>query len=120
MPRWGQLGCNGFIILDGSSKQRIVTKATSPFLQVRGLAFQHVEVLLSALLTGQKLPAVCPGQSVEIFGLQGSKHLNGMNGVCVEPASQKDDKSPARATIRLRSGKKVSIKVTNLKVQNEG
>ena len=33
MPRWGQLGCNGFIILD--SQLGVVCEQTSAFLEVR-------------------------------------------------------------------------------------
>ena len=32
MPRWGQLGCSGFIILD--QRHSVVCKATAPFLEV--------------------------------------------------------------------------------------
>ncbi|MGB1600142.1 MAG: hypothetical protein ACPIOQ_45770, partial [Promethearchaeia archaeon] len=49
MPRWGQLGCSGFIVLDGD--KRVVSKCTTAFLQMKSLAFSHVEALLDALLT---------------------------------------------------------------------
>ena len=62
MPRWGQLGCSGFIVLD--SDKRVVSKCTTAFLQMKNLAFSHVEALLDALLTGSPVPKVCPGQCV--------------------------------------------------------
>lgn len=55
-PTWGQLGCNGFIVLDGLGN--VVCPATSAFLKVRGAAFEHVELLLDALLTSHSLDAV--------------------------------------------------------------
>jgi len=52
MPTWGQLGCNGFIILDGS--HNVVCRASRAFLQVKDAAFRHVETLLSALFEVQQ------------------------------------------------------------------
>lgn len=54
MPRWGQLGCNGFIVLDGSHS--VTCKATAPFLEVGETAFQHVEALLNAMLDAPPVP----------------------------------------------------------------
>lgn len=48
MPKWGQLGCNGFIILDGSHS--VVCSATRAFLKVKEAAFRHTETILSALI----------------------------------------------------------------------
>ena len=45
MPAWGQLGCNGFIVIDGSHS--VVCKATRAYLEVKETAFRHVETLLS-------------------------------------------------------------------------
>ena len=47
-PEWGQLGCNGFILLDKDMK--VVCRKTAAFLQVRERAFEQVESLLSSLL----------------------------------------------------------------------
>tara|TARA_B100000767_G_C19413618_1_gene388995 strand:+ start:224 stop:358 length:135 start_codon:yes stop_codon:yes gene_type:complete len=33
MPKWGQLGCQGFIV--GDSRHSIVCKSTSAFMQAR-------------------------------------------------------------------------------------
>ena len=55
-PTWGQLGCSGFIVLDGLGN--VVCPATSAFLKVRESAFEHVELLLDALLTSHSLDAV--------------------------------------------------------------
>lgn len=44
MPEYGQLGCQGFIVLDAEHK--VLSKATSPFNEDRRRAFMHVETLL--------------------------------------------------------------------------
>lgn len=49
-PKWGQLGCNGFIVLD--QRHSVVCKATSAYMQVREKAFKHVETLIDTLLGG--------------------------------------------------------------------
>ena len=41
MPRWGQLGCQGSIVLDGAGA--VVCKTTPAFLEVEDLAFGFVE-----------------------------------------------------------------------------
>lgn len=52
MPTWGQLGCNGFIVIDGSDN--VVCDATAAYLEVREDAFKHVEQLLDSMLGAQK------------------------------------------------------------------
>jgi len=54
MPAWGQLGCNGFIVLDASHS--VVCKASKAYLEVKSAAFRHVETLLSALIVEKPLP----------------------------------------------------------------
>lgn len=44
MPEYGQLGCQGFIVLDAEHK--VLSKATSPFSDNQRKAFMHVETLL--------------------------------------------------------------------------
>lgn len=44
MPQYGQLGCNGFIVLDAD--HNVLSKATSPFNENPKRAFKHVETLL--------------------------------------------------------------------------
>lgn len=45
MPEYGQLGCQGFIVLDAEHK--VLSKATSPFNENQRRAFMHVETLLA-------------------------------------------------------------------------
>lgn len=51
MPMWGQLGCSGFILIDGAD--RVICNATSRYLDVHEDAFRHVETLLDAYLEKQ-------------------------------------------------------------------
>ncbi|CAK0877452.1 unnamed protein product, partial [Prorocentrum cordatum] len=83
MPDYGQLGCQGFIVLDREHKA--VARSTSPFMQVRELAFRHVEALLDAVVAGLPPPAVCPGEFVELIRPpEGRPDLRGAAGVVVE------------------------------------
>ena len=103
MPRWGQLGCNGFIMLKAARKeatkegsaaghqQDVLSRRTAAFMQVRDLAFRHVEALLDATLQGRPQPGVCPGQYVRIVGLTNAAELNGQVGVCVAAATPDDN-----------------------------
>jgi hypothetical protein len=84
MPRWGQLGCNGFIVMDG--ERNVVSKATTPFLQMRGLAFDHVENLLDAMLAGDVLPSVCVGQCVVLVDDVHDSSKRGKQGVVIAAA----------------------------------
>mmetsp|Transcript_72444 Transcript_72444/g.167823 ORF Transcript_72444/g.167823 Transcript_72444/m.167823 type:complete len:372 (+) Transcript_72444:123-1238(+) len=83
MPTYGQLGCQGFIVLDAN--QKVVSRATSPFMQVRGLAFEHVEALLDALCQQKPLPPVCPGETMELVEAPPEQpRLKGSRGICVK------------------------------------
>lgn len=63
MPRWGQLGCNGFIVLD--SKQQVVVPQTAAFLEVRSRAFRDVEQHLDKLLGDEATQSASGEQSEE-------------------------------------------------------
>ena len=86
-PRWGQLGCSGFIIVD--AQKRIVTKATAAYLQVKELASGHVEVLLDALLAGAAALSVYPGQAVALDIVNEPKK-HGNKGVVLDTVDQVD------------------------------
>jgi len=60
MPTWGQLGCNGLIVIDGSDV--VVCKASPAFLEVKQAAFRHVETLLTALIESKPAPAMKSGR----------------------------------------------------------
>ena len=79
-PRWGQLGCSGFIVLDASG--RVVNPCTSAYLEVRQRAFRDLEARIDALLPDAP-PALVPGQRVRLQGLS-KGDLNGQVGVIVE------------------------------------
>jgi hypothetical protein len=112
MPSWGQLGCNGFIVLD--QEHRVVASATAPFQQVRGLAFKHVETLVDALADGEPVPAFCPGQFIHLRALT-TASLNGQLGVCLTPS-----KDPGtRVEVQLQSGRKIKVLPKNLAAASE-
>eukprot|EP00968_Pinguiococcus_pyrenoidosus_P001176 scaffold53_cov193-Pinguiococcus_pyrenoidosus.AAC.13 len=48
MPRFGQLGCSGFVVLD--SEARVVSGATRAFLEAGEAAFRDLEVTLAHIL----------------------------------------------------------------------
>ena len=96
MPRWGQLGCSGFIVLDG--QRRVVSPATAAFMQLRELAFAHVETLLDALLAGAAVPTVCPAQCVVLDKVDDPKK-RGMRGVALDATDPS-----GKCTVFLLSG----------------
>jgi hypothetical protein len=124
MPKWGQLGCSGFIILD--AQRRVVCPATAAFLKMRGLAFAHVEALLDALMAakfskvhykvtfnsenawaltfenicqGEAVPTVCPAQFVVLDKVEDPKKM-GMRGVALDAT----DPSSGKCNVFLLSG----------------
>lgn len=105
-PKWGQLGCNGFIVLD--AELRVVCDATSAFLEIRELAFAHVEALVNALVAGAAIPRVCPGQQIVLQGLKKAE-LNGLPGLCVGPVAE-----DGRCGVALADGRRLSVKVENI------
>lgn len=89
LPNYGQLGCSGFIILDAD--HRAVSTSTSAFMEVRQLAFKHVETLLDAVRLDQAVPAVCPGEFCHLlYPPRGQERLKGEPGVCVAATADED------------------------------
>lgn len=111
-PRWGQLGCNGFIVLDGQGK--VACRKTSAYLEVHEQAFSHVESLLGPLINGAPLPALCPGQHVEIFGLSRAE-LNGTRGFVVEQSGSTD----GRCCVATYFGQRLAVREANVRVLGE-
>lgn len=112
MPRWGQLGCSGFIIL-GSGDQRIITPKTSAYLEVEDQAFRQVESILDAELSGNQC-SVHPGDYVKLVGLQNSPELNNTHGLVISSA---DHDESGRVVVQLIDEKReLRIKAANLEV----
>ena len=110
MPSYGQLGCGGFIVLD--SEHKVVSSCTSAFMQVRELAFKHVEALLDALAEGRaQMPWPCPGELLTVKGLQASPELNGQTAVCIAAAPAG---AGERTTVELQSGRSIRVRPSNL------
>ena len=81
MPRWGQLGCQGFIVGDG--RHSVVCKRTVAFMEVREIAFRHCETLVDALIGKDSAPSLAslatlhPGAIVRLHSLSAKPELNG-------------------------------------------
>jgi hypothetical protein len=108
-PQWGQLGCNGFIVLDAQGK--VACRQTSAFLEVQELAFAHVESILDAMLANGPLPTLSPGQHVELHGLSRAE-LNGTRGYVIEAA----DATTGRCAVQTYFGKRLSVRPENLRL----
>mmetsp|Transcript_47899 Transcript_47899/g.89694 ORF Transcript_47899/g.89694 Transcript_47899/m.89694 type:complete len:361 (-) Transcript_47899:213-1295(-) len=105
MPSYGQLGCQGFIILD--KEHNVVSDGTTPFMQVRSLAFQHVEALLQAVCKNLPLPDLCPGEMAVLLGApKGLEKLKGSRGVCVKVQDDKVDFAFLEGSLQ---GKMISV-----------
>ena len=84
-PKWGQLGCNGFIILNASGG--VACKATSPYLEVRDDAFLHVESLLEQLLREQApAPPLASAADPALLELGSRDESSGLRGVGPPPS----------------------------------
>jgi len=93
-PPYGQLGCGGFVLLDNQG--RFLSPKTPSFMELRGLAFKHVEGMVDWIIRekpkeevqSSKLPRILPGDFVEVrssvVDTQSSKLPQGAPGVCVE------------------------------------
>lgn len=115
MPRWGQLGCSGFIIL-GSGDQRIITPKTSAFLEVEEQAFRQVESILDAELSGKQC-TVHPGDYVKLVGLEKAPELNNTIGLVITSA---DNEETGRCVVELIDAQKeIRVKAKNLQVLNK-
>jgi len=114
VPSWGQLGCNGFIVLDAIHS--VACAETAAFLQLRELAFAHVEALVDALAAGGRLPRVCPGQLFRLRGLPPRyASANGQHGLILSKAA-----ADGRWQVQLRSGQRLRVQLENLDTGETG
>mmetsp|Transcript_10970 Transcript_10970/g.16387 ORF Transcript_10970/g.16387 Transcript_10970/m.16387 type:complete len:179 (+) Transcript_10970:196-732(+) len=74
MPRFGQLGCQGFIIFDQNAK--MVLPKSAKYLDVHDRAFEDVEFQLETLLSKGELNLLKENQRVELTRLR----LGSLNG----------------------------------------
>lgn len=107
-PRWGQLGCNGFIVLGADGK--VVNPKTSAYLEVNELAFRHVESILDSLVSGSAPASLAPGQHVELHGLAKAA-LNGTRGFVVDAPSA----ATGRVAVETYFGKRLAVKLENVR-----
>lgn len=111
MPRWGQLGCSGFIIL-AAGDQQVITPKTSAFLEVEERAFRQVESILDAELSGLQ-SSVHPGDFVRLMGLVNAPELNDTIALVVSSA----DRQTGRFKVQLTdSQREIGLKEKNMVV----
>ena len=119
MPRWGQLGCQGFIVGDG--RHSVVCKKTVAFMEVREIAFRHCETLVDALIGKESaaslasLATLHPGAIVRLHSLSAKPELNGMQAIVLEAATAANDE---RCAVQLRDGRGLRVKPANLRAAN--
>jgi len=104
MPAWGQLGCNGFIVIDGSHS--VVCKASRAYLEVKSAAFRHVETLLSALIVEKPLPPTQESGRVDAS----------VGGACATVRFGADGKAEAAEAESSGTGTGTPSKVASVKV----
>lgn len=111
MPTWGQLGCNGFIVLDGNHS--VVCRASPAFLEVREAAFRHVETLLDALIGAKTVPKLAPGRvDPAVGGKCAEVRFGEEDGACKEAECQDcDDGARKRQATDASAVKVPSVKV---------
>lgn len=109
-PRWGQLGCNGFILLDAEG--RVACRKTAPFLEQGEAAFVQAESLLRSLLPLEPARGISAGRHVELRGLS-SPEMNGTRGYVIE-------KGEATSCVILTyRGKRVEANAENVRFLDE-
>ncbi|CAD7922884.1 unnamed protein product [Amoebophrya sp. A120] len=108
LPRYGQLGCQGFVMFDRNLEMKHAE--TSSFLQVKQLAFENVEQLLDSMIQRDAIPPfLCPGEMCVIQKLENRKDLNGRNVICLQSA---DDNT---YVVTPGGGKQLRLKAENLR-----
>mmetsp|Transcript_15637 Transcript_15637/g.27429 ORF Transcript_15637/g.27429 Transcript_15637/m.27429 type:complete len:145 (+) Transcript_15637:305-739(+) len=112
MPKWGQLGCQGFIILDSSGN--VVCEKTPAFVEVQKLSFMYVEMALNSLLAKQPIPAVGPGVKVRVEASAQHPHLKGSFGTCISC-----EKSDGKCHVKLGWFRTAWIDRAHLTTENE-
>jgi len=99
-PKWGQLGCNGFIVLDSTGK--VAHRQTSAYLEVKELAFAHVESLLESLFEDAAPPPLASplraaGEQAYEANYETAEKFDRVTGGCVQPkAGGGEEEMPER------------------------
>ena len=109
-----QLGCSGFIVLDGEG--RFLTTKSPAFLDQRERAFRAVERLLAPLLekggpVEDATRAFAEGAAVEITGVS-NPFYEGARGTVVE--TPRDVGRKGRVAVELADGRVIAIRAANL------
>lgn len=116
MPRKGQLGCNGFIILDGDLNP--VSACTSAWQEVRDRAFKDVEKILTTTLKRQESGSKSDGAA---GGCKAGKQNGGYaSGACDQALKDCSTCQPPSSVPQVLSLKGVpSVKVASMDAEHE-
>lgn len=120
MPTWGQLGCNGLIVLDGAHS--VVCRASPAYLEVRDAAFRHVETLLDALIGSKAAPQTLSGKVDPAGCVEGGAVCSTCAEVRFGDEAEDDAQDGARKRQATTSGsvnKVPSVKVEVLDAEHE-
>jgi len=115
MPTWGQLGCNGFIVLDGSHS--VVCRASPAYLEVRDAAFRHVEKLLDALVASKPAPQLQLGRVDPAVGGACAEVRFGAAAAEEEEEDADTHKAKAPKSEQPLASAATAIKVPSVKVE---
>ena len=107
-PRWGQLGCSGFIVLDAQGK--VACRATSAYLEVQEQAFTDLEAILDSLLdTAPSAVLVDSGK-----GQGGVEEFDRVTGGCGDKGAKRALEETAAVPSELTSKKTPTTRVAPL------
>lgn len=111
MPRFGQLGCQGFIFADPTGK--VIHPSTPALMQFREQAFRWIEHMLKEYFRPTAAvddkPVFVDSIRVVLKGLVSRPELNGQKGFLAHKANES-----GRFVVRLQSnGEMVSVKPSN-------
>jgi hypothetical protein len=108
MPRFGQLGCQGFIFADPTG--RVIHPSTPALMQFREQAFHWIEHMLKEYFRPAAAEKAVPIDSIPVVlkGLVSRPELNGQRGYLAHKANES-----GRFVVRLSGGEMVSVKPSN-------
>jgi len=112
-PRWGQLGCNGFIVFDADLN--VVNPCTSAYLEVKEQAFRNLEGVLASVL-GQ--PLLRGGSAVSTPPQPAAVETGCAGGRCSLPIASKASRGAGGAGAKVTKAIQVAS-VGNAEMDDE-
>lgn len=108
-PQWGQLGCNGFIIVDRNGK--VICDKTLPFMEYREAAFEYLLDMLDVVLAtpGSTEKIAKRLQSMPTVKQETNCNSGGCSsGTCSLPKKRKCNDPDGKCSLEKDSGQKSS------------